>query len=551
MPKKKMFNLLSTNETKPLAPAIHLFSHNQVQGTRFWIPCLDNHSNLSTWSFEYRAPSYYTVVSSGELIATRIDQIPEIKVDDNEMNNNENNYIEVKTSYFELNVPTSAQNIAVACGPFEIYPDPSNPDITHFCLPGQMAKMSHTIQFFNKAMQICEEYLGVPFPYGSYKHVFVEESYTKISSYASISICSSELIHDQRIIDQTYDTRRLLILALSQQWFGNFLGIKSWSDSWIIFGLASFVTSKVLREILGNNELTFQSIKDFESVAKLDVDNRPPLHWHHYLHAFQFQDKLFYKKSLIVLTMIERKLGNESFQKIISKLVTIPKDPDNFDRKISTRQFMKAIQKSTVGPDMKAFERQWISGRGCPSLLCGFYYNKKRQQTEFAMQQTINPKDRFAGSLTVRINELDGTYDHVIQFDDVWHGFDFPCYSRLRKNRKKKIKYANGEEIEVDLTRRDNPLLWIRIDPQFDWGPLVKFCQPEYMWILQLEMDRDVISQYFAIQDISTTPSYNVTSALVDVLSNIKAKYFYKIRMEAAFALAKVFLYFTYCLFNY
>lgn len=219
--------------------------------------------------------------------------------------------------------------------------------------------------------------------------------------------------------------------------------------------------------------------------------------------------------------MIERRLGVESFQKVLSLIVTPPsKEGEKFDTKLSTRQFMKLLKKETAVPEIKLFERQWITGKGCPKMLTGFLYNKKRQQTEFALKQTVPSKDRFSGTLVVRINELDGTYDHPIQFGDELHGVDFTCHSRLRKNRKKKIQYANGDEIEVDLTRRDNPLLWIRVDPFCNWGPFIEFRQPEYMWIYQLEMDRDVIAQFQAIKSLCVSPTINSSNALADVLKN-------------------------------
>ena len=47
-----------------------------------------------------------------------------------------------------------------------------------------------------------EEYLGVPFPYESYKQVFVEDAYTRIDSRASIATLSTHFLHGEDIIDQ-------------------------------------------------------------------------------------------------------------------------------------------------------------------------------------------------------------------------------------------------------------------------------------------------------------------------------------------------------------
>lgn len=74
--------------------------------------------------------------------------------------------------------------------------------------------------------------------------VFVEHTYSKVESYASIGIFSSDLLHGEDIIEQTFKTRRvpriiffgplltyltqILSEALAAQWFGNYIGIKTW-----------------------------------------------------------------------------------------------------------------------------------------------------------------------------------------------------------------------------------------------------------------------------------------------------------------------------------
>ena len=69
----------------------------------------------------------------------------------------------------------------------------------------------------------------MPFPYESYKQVFVENTYERVTSFASLAILSTHLLYGEEIIDQVYATRRALVRALALQWFGNFLGLQSWS----------------------------------------------------------------------------------------------------------------------------------------------------------------------------------------------------------------------------------------------------------------------------------------------------------------------------------
>lgn len=78
---------------------------------------------------------------------------------------------------------------------------------------------------------------------------------------------STHLLHQETIIDQTFKTRRLLSLCLAQQWFGTFLGPKSWKDIWITFGLSGFLTLMFYQKMFGNNEYKFRIIDDMQYIC--------------------------------------------------------------------------------------------------------------------------------------------------------------------------------------------------------------------------------------------------------------------------------------------
>jgi hypothetical protein len=94
--------------------------------------------------------------------------------------------------------------------------------------------------------------------------------------------------------------------------------------------------------------------------------------------------------------------------------------------------------------------------------------------------------------------------------------------------------------IQLLTTISDIPLLWIRVDPEMDWIGRIIFRQPEYMSIYQLELDRDVIAQYQAIQAITPVKSREAAEILFDVVNNTRVVYYYRVRMHAAKALAEV-----------
>lgn len=67
--------------------------------SRQWFPCIDSYNELCTWKIEVTVDSAMTAVCSGELVESSL------STDGNQ-----------KTFFYELNVPTSACNIAMAVG---------------------------------------------------------------------------------------------------------------------------------------------------------------------------------------------------------------------------------------------------------------------------------------------------------------------------------------------------------------------------------------------------------------------------------------------------
>ncbi len=142
--------------------------------------------------------------------------------------------------------------------------------------------------------------------------------------------------------------------------------------------------------------------------------------------------------------------------------------------------------------------------------------------------------------MTIRIHEADGTpYEHVLDIRSPVKRYEVPFntkYKRVRRNTKRylarqaaaqaaaegdaeaaaamdMIDMGFGLEIwekekerenwkVADWTEEDEQNMsgqtyeWIRIDADFEWIANISFDQKDYMWVSQLQRDRDVVAQY-------------------------------------------------------
>ncbi|KJZ76972.1 hypothetical protein HIM_03849 [Hirsutella minnesotensis 3608] len=185
----------------------------------------------------------------------------------------------------------------------------------------------------------------------------------------------------------------------------------------------------------------------------------------------------------------------------------------------------------------------------------------------------------FTGPMTIRIHEADGTpYEHILEIrEDATRStkFEIPYntkYKRLKRTRRMKEKHNAGANADV-AENADDALLyclgdvlqgpddlrdweliewdpeterkmdqesyeWIRIDADFEWACDMKRTLEPYMYVSQLQQDRDVVAQQDAMLYLGSGPLHPIASGFL-VRTLVDRRYFHGIRTMAARALTR------------
>lgn len=137
--------------------------------------------------------------------------------------------------------------------------------------------------------------------------------------------------------------------------------------------------------------------------------------------------------------------------------------------------------------------------------------------------------------MTIRIHEADGTpYEHIVEIKERKTRFEVPYntkYKRLKRTRRQKertlanaggeyaaeggddaLLYSLGDVLQsVDEIRdwritewsaddeeamSQESYEWIRMDADFEWICKMSLSMRPYMWVSQLQQDRDVVAQF-------------------------------------------------------
>lgn len=541
-----------------------LHTDSQIRRACCWFPCMDITSQRCCYDLEFTVPQDLVAVSNGTLLYQVLSK------DDPPR----------KTYVYRLSVPVIAQWISLAVGPFEILPDRHSGLLSHLCLPSHLTKLHNIVGFFHSTFSHFEDYLASSFPFGSYKQVFIapEMAISSLSLGASMGIFSAQILYEEKVIDQTIDTRIKLAYALARQWFGVYITAEAPNDEWLLDGLAGFLTDSCIKRFLGNNEARYRRYKANCAVCKADDTGATALSSSaacknlYGTQCIGLYGKIRSWKSVAVLQMLEKQMGPESFRKILQMIVFRAQDATRSLRTLSTKEFRHFANKvgNLERPFLKEFFPRWVGSFGCPVLRMGFSYNKRKNMVEMAVLRGCtassnstayvlngNPDSDnregdvgWPGMMSIRVHEIDGMYDHPIlpMAGEAWQLLEIQCHSKLAAKRFQKPKKGtkpdgsddNGDVLPTMdmLSNAESPLLWLRADPEMEYLAEIHFNQPIQMWINQLEKDKDVVAQAQSIATLQALPqlSFSVVNALNNFLNDSKA--FWRVRIEAAFALA-------------
>ncbi|KAJ6009930.1 hypothetical protein N7499_004669 [Penicillium canescens] len=292
--------------------------------------------------------------------------------------------------------------------------------------------------------------------------------------------------------------------------------------------------------------------------------------------------------------------GKPTMSRIVTRLFLNSRMGDMPNGAVTSSLFQKTCERLGHAK-LDVFFQQWVYGAGCPRFTASQRFNKKKLVVEMMIRQVQAeqqpPRDLekdtflrdvkeevrhvyagavqpvFTGSMTLRIHEADGTpYEHIVEIKEGVTKFDIPYntkYKRLKRNKKQReravasgdaevqeevLLYCLGDVLQTeeeaqswrlaDWTKEDEERMgqesyeWIRMDADFEWICKLSLGMPGYMYLSQLQQDRDVVAQLESLQYMAAQREHPLISTIF-VRTLMDSRYFHGIRVTAARALVK------------
>lgn len=407
-----------------------------------------------------------------------------------------------------------AQHIGFAVGPFEdvdLYTAFRSEEdevklagnavkVHGYCLPGRREEVCNTCQPLAHATDFFTlNFSKYPYDEGSFKICFVDDMVEETVPLQSFALCSSRLLYPERIIDLEIDITRKLVHTLASQYFGIFINPNEITDTWIVVGLAYYMTDLYLRKLCGNNYYRYQIRTAAERLTEVDY-GRPSIHeLGRVLSLGDFEMDFLALKAPLIIFILDRRLLKSSNSSGVTRVISqrlrdAMQAPDlsavNFVT--SSDQFRRQCEKRGR-LRLEDFWDQWVMSSGCPRFHVTQRFNKKRLEVEVLVAQnqvkwSQEPHElqkeefwrdiieerrgveasevplTFTGPMTFRVHEADGTpYEHCLEIKldaaaTKGSKLSMPYntkYKRIKRVRQKKRDKEPTRAIARDPDRMD------------------------------------------------------------------------------------------------
>jgi transcription initiation factor TFIID subunit 2 len=236
-------------------------------------------------------------------------------------------------------------------------------------------------------------------------------------------------------------------------------------------------------------------------------------------------------------------------------------------KRLCVEMTLKQDQVPPLGPTLEVVKKEEPPGLEKEDFL------RLVKEAEYGVKHG-NLQALFTGPMTIRIHEADGTpYEHIVEIreDNTKSAkFEIPYntkYKRLKRNRRQRERLNAASNVDPNAENQDDVLLyclgdvlqsqdevtawelrdwpadkekqmdqesyeWIRMDSDFEWACSMKTNMQPYMYVSQLQQDRDVVAQQDTLLFLQNQETHPLVSTFL-IRTLMDKRYFHGIRTMA------------------
>lgn len=317
---------------------------------------------------------------------------------------------------------------------------------------------------------------GTPYPWGTYRQVFVQQFLYTGMENTSATVMERALV-DGPSIEGTRGHRIEGVVAheLAHQWFGDLVTCRDWRHLWINEGFATFLTEDWMAEAHGDDHAGAAAFRHLQQAR-----TERPL-------GGSFHDEVdapnnnVYHKGFATLHMLRKLAGEEPFWAGVRLFVA-----RHGRGLVTTEDFARAMEDAT-GLELGWFFQQWVELPHIPRLK-GTVERHADGASSLLLTQDLEGRPPY--TLPIRVDVA--TRDGVLRLEG----------------------WLDGPELRLPLPADAR---WVAIDPEGAVLAHVTYAQAPEAWEAILREHRSTYARMVAVEALSdTTASEALTETLMD-----------------------------------
>lgn len=459
-----------------------IWTQGQGIDNRHWIPMYDMPNDKVTTEMIVTVESEFKVLSNGELLSQKKDKSGKT------------------TWHYKLKQPHATYLIMLGIGEYEIKKTTSKSGVPmHFYYyPDWEHKVEATYKFSEDMMRFMEEETGVPYPWGTYSQIPVQDFL-----YGAMENTSATIYGDFYMVDdRTYPDRnyvRVNAHELAHQWFGDYISARTSTHTWLQESFATHYDLKYQGVAFGENYYHWKRREAaLAALAASVVDYKPLAH-------SEAGTARHYPKGSYVLQMLREVAGNENYKRAVNHYLK-----KHAYENVDSEDLLIAFHEST-GLSLDWFWEEWIYHGGEPYYKVEFE-TSHQEEKHYA---------RFIVEQAQEINELTGLFKMPIDLEVHFEGGDFVRETIWIENQ--------NHIVDFEIPSSKN-ITYVLFDAGSKVLKKVDFEKPVDMLFHQALKAENVLDRYDAVKALEAT-DVNVKRTILQKI--VKSTEFHVIRSEA------------------
>lgn len=483
---KDGLHFFAPGDEDPEAP-LQVWSQGESVQNRYWIPCFDHCNDRQTTELLVTVDEDFQVLSNGKLISDKPG--PEGK----------------HVVHWLQDKPHTVYLVTLVVGKFFTEEVTWRGIPVSYWVPEKHKdKIDNSFANTPRMLDFFSDQIGVPYPWDKYAQICCYQFGGGMENTSATTL-GEDTLHDA-IAHLEGDSDGLVAHELAHQWWGDLLTCRDWSHLWLNEGFATYFEALWDEHDNGPEEFAVNMLG--KSGGAIGGGKTRPIVDRFYDNPGQMFDGRAYPKGAWVLHMLRRRVGDETFWKILNRYCT-----KNALGSVETIDLRKAVEEVT-GTSFERFFYDWTERPGHPVVELAYTWNEGEKTAEVRVKQTqtftLGESPRRGDRNERRDESRDKQAQTANDDEPKVEPFHFPLALEFRFDDDTPPVVVRREITDVDsliLTKLPRNPAMLRVDP--DQAVLME-CHEDKgrdLWAAQLTGDPSAVGRIRAMDALADDES--------------------------------------------